>query len=573
MVFCGGPLRLRRLALTALLAFVAAAPARAEVHADVAMDAGSLTSIRFSALSEAGAYTGFFPVRVRIENRAAVARTWEVALSVNSPASGANARLTATHQVSAAPGSTQETVLFLAVPFESLTGFRFGANVMGEIRGPEVAREMFSFGMTAGPGVVGQRISVSASLKPAFSRVIEEANAKAEQARAAGAAGGRSGRPTRISLLRDGFSSVDPKRWPADWRTWSMFQAVVLGPAEWELLEAAPRRALLDWVEMGGRLWLVTPAAVARTETASRGLGAVIRHQGPVAAFLPGGQLAEGAGPAWKNPPRLFDPADPQFQFNPAGRWLMFFLVGFAVVVGPLNLFWFAPVGRRHRLFVTTPIISLVGAVALAGAAVWGDGFGGVGARQSLVVLQPAGNQAVVLQNQVARTGLLLGRSFDLPADTLLVRVFEEGFRGARAELERDGDRATGDWFASRSLQRQELRRLVPTRARVELVEGGGGQPPVLQSSLGTTLRELRYTDASGTTWTAAKLPPGRRVTLVAAASPGVGGSTAGVGGPGWFTAEGGAGDLAPIPTLESIAWKDSRVWYAGPVVKPEARP
>src|SRR4051812_44766524 len=60
--------------------------------------------------------------------------------------------------------------------------------------------------------------------------------------------------------------------------------------------------------------------------------------------------------------------------------WLAVFLVLFAMIVGPVNLFVFAPADKRHRLFVTTPIIALVAALGLGVTILMQDGTGGHGA-------------------------------------------------------------------------------------------------------------------------------------------------------------------------------------------------
>jgi hypothetical protein len=191
-----------------------------------------------------------------------------------------------------------------------------------------------------------------------------------------------------------------------------------------------------------------------------------------------------------------------------------------------------------------------------------------------VVVLLPGENEAVVVQQQVVRTGMILRRSFKLPADTdLQLRL--DGAPGPQGtELVRQGDMASGGWFASRAIQYHDLCRVTPTRARVDLVEGGKeGRAPVLQSSVGASLRQVHYRDEDGNLWLADELPPGRRVTLQrrydhSGAGPTMTALAArGVALPaGHFCAEGGPGDLAPIPTLASIRWTDKSVIYTGRV-------
>jgi hypothetical protein len=162
---------------------------------------------------------------------------------------------------------------------------------------------------------------------------------------------------------------------------------------------------------------------------------------------------------------------------------------------------------------------------------------------------------------------MILRQTFPLPADTELTRA-GEGAGAQNLDLARNGDRASGDWFASRSVQNHDLRRVTPTRARVDVVEGGrDGRPPVLQSSLGAALRAVVYRDKSGQFWKADELPPGRRVTLAPAPGDRVPDRLPAFPiAPGCFYAEGGPSDLAPLPTLPSIRWTDRSIHYTGAV-------
>ena len=86
-------------------------------------------------------------------------------------------------------------------------------------------------------------------------------------------------------------------------------------------------------------------------------------------------------------------------------------LVLFGILVGPVNLFVLAKSGRRHRLFITTPLISLGASLLLILLIIFQDGFGGRGMRRVLMEVRPdAGQNAAFLhQEQIARTGILTG--------------------------------------------------------------------------------------------------------------------------------------------------------------------
>ncbi len=506
--------------------------------------------IHVTPVSERWNGEGFMPMRVRIENLGREPRTWDFSFGVNFGYSGS----TLTHELAlgAEAGGGFETVVF--VP---------GAGAISSDRRAYVSVSL------AGPGARGYG---STLLHGGNDEVVNTATTSALEAPLFSAVNGAPGVKTEITV-------IDPALWPADWRVWSPFVRVVLDEREYAAIDGARRAALHDWVAMGGALDIYpTDGFGAPAETSRRHGHGMIRR-------MPH-RLAAEATTAGKREIRIGksdvdDLADFTASFiSPTRREEMLpsrgalgvslFLVAFAVLVGPVNLFVFAPSRRRHRLFFTTPLISLVASLALAGYIVVKDGFGGEGARHGLVWLLPESNQAVVSQGQISLTGVLLGGGFDVPDDVMLARTDRDsrahhyGHQQKTNNYSRAAGRAAGDWFASRRTQEHTLRRLVPTRARVELVAGGvGDEPPVVQSSVGTALRNFVYLDAGGVRWVADEVGPGERVTLRLPPDPFVSSIPRGC-----FSARGGAAEgLAPIPTLASIRWDESEFLYAGPVV------
>ena len=195
------------------------------------------------------------------------------------------------------------------------------------------------------------------------------------------------------------------------------------------------------------------------------------------------------------------------------------------------------------------------------------DGFGGEGMQRGRVVLVPATNQALVVQQQMSRTGVMLGSRFSLPAGVVLTQdsVGTASVTQNTTYLRSD-DGASGDWFKSRRVQGQKVLQLVPTRARVERVAGDRGMDaaPVVQSTVGTKLRDFRYRDPNGILWEADEVEPGRRVTLLRATRQSSSGLAAGE-----FSALGGAAEgLAPIVTLPAIRWSEPVFMYHGPMME-----
>ena len=146
------------------------------------------------------------------------------------------------------------------------------------------------------------------------------------------------------------------------------------------------------------------------------------------------------------------------------------FLIGFigcsAILIGPVNLFWIAGAGRRHRLFWTTPVISLSASLLLAIFIVLQDGFGGSGARVIMMQLLPDQKKAVIVQEQAAHTGVLLSKGFSTPDDLYLTPV---DFRSSgTGQYEQTGRAFAGDWFSSRRVQAHRATAIMPSRAEVQ---------------------------------------------------------------------------------------------------------
>ena len=407
------------------------------------------------------------------------------------------------------------------------------------------------------------------------------------------------------------LATVNTAQLPADWRLWSSFAGVILTVDEYAALDAARRAALRGWVGLGGQLFLVpTPGELAEERREAVGAGRVVTLAVPA---------PDAVGTTTRTSLSLYSSAALRSTFNlygetvglpdreslfvkdtPLGEeikfdandasWVAIFLVIFAAIIGPVNLFLFAPVGRRHRLFWTTPALALLGGLLLVGVIFFQDGTGGTGRRSTLVVLLPGQNQAAVFQEQAARTGFLPRRSFALDDDTLLapLALGPEGgrFGGGQNLASREAGEAGGDWFRSRAGLAHGLRRLAPTRGRVEIAGTAPDGTPIVESSLATVLREFVLQDAAGKLWFTRELAPGRRIALEAPprgaaldsatlnGSPALLRAYGAAASPatGRWSAYGGATDLAPMATLTSIRWGDSTIVYTG-VAESTAKP
>lgn len=424
--------------------------------------------------------------------------------------------------------------------------------------------------------------------------------------------------PLRSQLDTQGFELVmcalDPDWLSDDWRAYQGFASVWIADQDWDRMRESQRAAVLNWVWQGGTLHYVGRAlgaeALARVGLPALGGEETI----PASAFgaglirtvrWSGGPLPQESV-AWHildSHPRshvgaILDRYPSQWDLVRmvpervlrVGVLILALLV-FALVVGPVNLVVLAGRSRRHRLFVTTPVISLVASVLLAVLILLQDGVGGSGVRMAVLYLMPSARQEWLVQEQLSRTGVLLGSRFDLPRDVYMVQLPLGSNREQQKQLRRELDAADGDWFSSRNRQGQYLSAVRPSRSRVEVLNSVGvrdrGDAPVLISTMEEALVDVFYRDVHGGFWRADRLRVGERAEL----RPSNRQEFDGVWGPGRryplafrslaIEASAGhphgfvyAGSENPgarlIDTLRSIRWEDDAMVVVGPCVSAE---
>jgi len=311
-------------------------------------------------------------------------------------------------------------------------------------------------------------------------------------------------------------SKFDPKQLPDDWLAFSGYDSVVMGEDDWSDIPPGGRNAILSWVRLGGQLIIYSSPS---TTPQSLGLPAEA-GLGRIEFPSQGGFTTKGlVQRVMDNPVK---PRQEAIMTDFEGTWplqsyfgaktfrygmFVMVLVIFGILVGPVNLFVLAKSGQRHRLFITTPIISLGASVILIALIILQDGFGGSGVRLMLMEVRPDAdiNAAFVHQEQFCRTGVLTRSEFTVSPPSNLSPVPIAKSRWARFTTygasgnfnlqPADGKQtATGDWFQSRSEHGHVLASVVSTRGRIEKT----GQPDTFLSTFDHPLDTLLYQDPGG---------------------------------------------------------------------------
>lgn len=562
-------------------------------------DKAGATRLEVESVFSSGGTRGFMPVRVTIRNGTAENRDWR--LSFNFGSGWAEMTYRSEFVVSVDSGAEVMQDLLVPIPttLNGSGGYR-QVSVRATSAGlPSANQSDGTQSFLAWPG-----LAISKSLADRnITRLNSEAN-------------------SRGSSTTDSFAvSFDPEMLPADWRGYTSLDGLLITEEEWDKLNPGTRLAILEWVRLGGRLDFYTKKPEPKTWLADRpflkeiteGLkdNRVNRGMGRIFAWNWDGQNLDPKPVVtrYASVPNLAEtlvsdysrdwPLQRSFgskSFNVV--LVVLLLIAFGIVVGPINLFVLAKPGRRHRLFVTTPIISLIASLLILAIILLGDGIGGSGRRAVLALLEPGAEEKrlYLTQEQISRSGVLLGSAFEVNEPVFVSPVMLPPSPWNRldrssnpvASFTLEGKTYRGDWFQSRSEQGQFLQSVRPTRSRIELqTSATGEEPPQVVSSLEFSVDEFFYRDQGGKVWKSAAPGPfvgGEAIPLEASdaealekwweeksqdfSSPLRSKSRALWKEQGRFFATSADQESGFIPTLKSIRWKEESALISGAVLE-----
>lgn len=573
--------------LAFLFALVAAASAQQQlfrVQTDVKTD----SYVEATALFSRPSPNGYLPVRIRISNQLATDRSVSLTFESSNDYGDRGSRMKSSFSLSAPAGkSSEQDILVPLVALCSESSAMVSVNLYGSMG--------TAFGNISAEYAMDQpAVLLSEKLFTPNASMLDGEIAKSMP----------SFRGGSIQFA----GKFDAREMPEDWRGYAGYDSLILTDSEWTAASAGARSSVISWVRLGGHLQIQSesgsPSSLNLPTDASFGRISVQ----PIA---PGLKLdvARTVRNTVAKPPntqqnsiqRDYSNVWPlQEAFGVQGfNYLVFILIliAFGVVVGPVNLFVFAKSGRRHRLFITTPLISLATSLLLIGLILLMDGFGGRGARVVLMEVRPDNgeNAAYLHQEQFSRTGVLTGAGFTLQeAATISAVPINDDNRWARLTTSNNGGgsgyssefvdgklQTSGDWFQSRSEQGQVLDSVIPTRGRIERTSSAGDLQ--LLSTFDFPIETLFFLDSTNQWWKAENLKSGSRFqpirvteseisTLLDAEQKRLGKRHQELfnrvrNRPGCFV---GLTSAAPgIETYKGLRWKETRTIITGPVIQP----
>lgn len=460
---------------------------------------------------------GYLPIRVAIKNRTNAPRGWNFE-STCVQASTRNTRFVTGLQVE----PETEKVFDLLVPLSAqIDGSRRYANLIISISGYGVTGDRNADLSTGGrssssTSFVGMGEALAVKNWGTIRENLEKKHTKSLEG-----------------------TSLDLDFLPADWRGLAGFSILFFTDEEWRRIPAAQKGAIQDWVAQGGRLILVgtggtsdlpPPGSVGcgtieiwpkADEVAADGTKAqnfddnFVQQAAKVLDEDDKSPLAKSLGSynqSWAM-------AEKVGQSEPPQALILGFVIVFATIVGPVNFLLFAPAGRRHRLFWTTPLISLGASLLLGAFILLSEGFGGRGLRYEAVLSLPADHKEVLWQEQVSRTGILTRTAFETSEPNLMIplslRVIRLRGESSHSYLLKDTT-WSGDWFRNRATQGQLMTTVVPTRGRLEIATDASGTPTAI-SSFEQPLEKCWYLDDEGKAWKAENMGPGEKKAMKSA--------------------------------------------------------
>lgn len=364
------------------------------------------------------------------------------------------------------------------------------------------------------------------------------------------------------------LSMADPSEWSPNWLGYTGFSGIAVTAEELTAMPEASRLALLRYAESGGVLfvagqwtppesWRINRAPVyeatlgAPPPTASPGLTPAdesaegeekIRKILPASgtapnaleAYEPGFGLAVVTGKIpfnaitpgqWKYlKDAMQDSQDGYRQyFSLAGlnrkfplvdrlgvpvRGLFALILGFILLIGPVNFFWLAGPGKRMRMLWTVPVISLLTCLAVAGFSLYGEGTQATSRTESFTVLNEADHRAATIgvvgfYSPVANDGLHFSQDVE-------IKLFgTEGINREKLTMDFTHDQHLGPgWTAPRIPRFLEIRKNEIRRERLS-VQWKGSDAPAAVNGFGVPIKQLWIATPAGQIYIADNLEPG----------------------------------------------------------------
>jgi len=337
-------------------------------------------------------------------------------------------------------------------------------------------------------------------------------------------------------------SELEASGWSESWLAFTAFDLIVLSRTDLAAMNAAQQNALRSYVEAGGGL-----AVLGQTELPKEWRSAAIPNP---STFRPNGisrhyvgfgqcavtegasisalnrthidllrELARESGQVWQAMPTEGN-ANSEFPViedtRIPVRGIVFIMLAFILVVGPLNIFLCARANNRIAMLWTIPLISFLTCAIVFGYSLASEGITPTTRTEAVTFLDQAAHRATTLARQAFYTPLTPGDGLRYSHDTEVTPLVDvNNYNGGNSrELElSQSQHLTRGWVTARVPAHFALRKSETRRERLQVQRLPDGRVSVL-NGLGADIQTLWFRDDKGRLFKGEGLKAGQNVAL-----------------------------------------------------------
>ena len=337
-------------------------------------------------------------------------------------------------------------------------------------------------------------------------------------------------------------SELEASGWSESWLAFTPFDLVVMSRTDLAAMTAAQQSALWSYVEAGGGLAVLGLAELPKAwQSAASRKGPADRNSS-VAWFAAGfGQClllepasitalyrvqvdalrdaARESGQPWQSMPTEGN-ANNEFPViedtRIPVRGIVFIMLAFILVVGPLNIFFCARANRRTAMLWTIPLISFITCAIVFGYSLLSEGITPSSRTEAITVLDQAAHRATTLARQAFYTPLTPGGGLRYSHDTEVTPLVDvsryDGGNSRELELSQS-QHLTRGWVTARVPAHFALRKSETRRERITVQKLPDGRVTVV-NGLGADIGTLWLRDDKGRLFKGEAIKAGQNVPL-----------------------------------------------------------
>ncbi|MBI5800965.1 MAG: hypothetical protein HZA92_09625 [Verrucomicrobia bacterium] len=337
-------------------------------------------------------------------------------------------------------------------------------------------------------------------------------------------------------------SELEASGWSESWLAFTPFDLVVLSRTDLAAMTAAQQSALWSYVEAGGGLAVLGLTELPKAWQSAvwqkpgspwpgvfrqyyAGFGQCLLTESSTITALNRAQIdhmrdvARETGQVWNSMPTDGN-ANNEFpvieNISIPVRGIVFIMLAFILVVGPLNIFFCARANRRTAMLWTIPLISLITCAIVFGYSLMSEGITPSQRTEAITVLDQAAHRATTLALQAFYTPLTPGGGLRYSHDTEVTPLVDVNrYNGGNSrELElSQSQHLTRGWVTARVPVHFALRKSETRRERITVQKQADGRVTVV-NGLGADIQSLWLRDDKGRFFKGEALKAGQNTPL-----------------------------------------------------------